>query len=372
MSFACGHAQAGHWGLAVRSCLEQVVPAVASHANVGFVYVGERFADDLPSVLTFLRETSRIQDWVGAVVPGIVAQGKEMRGGDAMAVMVGRLPAGSFRPFSSADLAAFSVRMAPWIRQHGASMALVHGNPRDAAIPQMIATAADGAGFLAGGLVSATEQASQVAGSIDSGALSGLLLGQGARVVTGLSQGCSPLGGEHMITEAWDAALMSLDYRPAIDVLKDEAGELIARDLKRAAGYIHVALPVQGSDTGDYQVRSLLGIDPRNGWLVVGDQLQLGRRLMFVRRDPQTAKADLTRMLESVVRRLDGRKALAAHYVTCTARGEQMFGEAGLEAAMVQDALGPDVPLIGFFANGEISGERLYTYTAILTVLAEG
>jgi small ligand-binding sensory domain FIST len=370
MTFACAHAQADHWGLAAKACLNGVVAAIPG-ANLGILYAGERFAGDLASVLTFLRETTRIAAWVGAVVPGLVAGGSELRRGDAMAVMVGRLPPDSFRPFTGADLAAFSIRLAPWLKRNGATLALVHGNPREAHLPASLLAAADGIGFLAGGLISAGEGPAQVAGDVIGGALSGLLLGRGIGAVTGLSQGCSPLGGEHLVTEAWDAALMSLDGRPAIEVLKDEAGELIARDLRRAAGYIHIGLPVAGSDTGDYQVRSLLGIDPRHGWLVVGDQLEMGRRLLFVRRDPQTAKADLTRMLTDVIRRLDGRRPLAAHYVTCTARGEHMFGAAGIEAAMVQEALGAEVPLIGFFANGEISGERLYGYTGILTVLTE-
>ncbi|OAN45113.1 FIST signal transduction protein [Magnetospirillum moscoviense] len=368
MSFACGAARSDHWGLAAKACLEGVGLAVAG-ANLGIVYVAERFAPDLSSVLTFLRETTRINAWVGAAVPGVVAGDAELRGGDAMAVMVGRLPEDSFLPFTNADLAAFSIRMAPWLKRQGATLAMVHANPREAALPASLVAAADGIGFLTGGLVGAAEERAQVAGQVVGGALSGLVLGAKVQAVTGLTQGCAPLGGQHLVTEAWDAALMSLDGRPAIEVLKEEAGELIARDLKRAAGYIHVALPVAGSDRGDYQVRSLLGIDPRNGWLVVGDELRLGSRLMFVRRDPQTARADLARMLADVTRRLDRRRPLAAHYVTCTGRGEAMFGAAGIEAAMVQQALGPDVPLIGYFANGEISGERLYGYTGVLTVL---
>ena len=34
---------------------------------------------------------------------------------------------------------------------------------------------------------------------------------------------------------------------------------------------------------------------------------------------------------------------------------------------MIRDVLG-DFPLIGFYANGEISNARLYTYTGVLTL----
>ena len=38
------------------------------------------------------------------------------------------------------------------------------------------------------------------------------------------------------------------------------------------------------------------------------------------------------------------------------------------EAQVVQEAIGPDVPLIGIYANGEISNNRLYGYTGVLTL----
>ena len=44
-----------------------------------------------------------------------------------------------------------------------------------------------------------------------------------------------------------------------------------------------------------------------------------------------------------------------------------MFGEVGRELAIVREELG-DVPLVGFFGNGEISFDRLYAYTGVLTL----
>jgi small ligand-binding sensory domain FIST len=44
-----------------------------------------------------------------------------------------------------------------------------------------------------------------------------------------------------------------------------------------------------------------------------------------------------------------------------------MFGSRGAELTLVRQALG-EVPLVGFFCNGEISRDRLYGYTGVLTV----
>ena len=44
-----------------------------------------------------------------------------------------------------------------------------------------------------------------------------------------------------------------------------------------------------------------------------------------------------------------------------------MFGSRGAELQVIRCALG-EVPLVGFFCNGEISRDRLYGYTGVLTL----
>ena len=91
---------------------------------------------------------------------------------------------------------------------------------------------------------------------------------------------------------------------------------------------------------------------------------------MFVRRDAEAAAKDLGRMLDDVTRRMGG-PPKAALYVSCVARGSNLFGPNSEEAKTVRAALGEDAPLIGFFANGEISKNRLYGYTGVLTVFSD-
>jgi len=109
-----------------------------------------------------------------------------------------------------------------------------------------------------------------------------------------------------------------------------------------------------------------LGIDPGRGWLAIGGQVGPGERVMFVERAPASAADDLKRMLERLKGRLD-RPPRGGVYVSCIARGPNMFGEAGGETGLIRSVLG-DVPLVGFYANGEISFNRLYAYTGVLTL----
>ena len=51
----------------------------------------------------------------------------------------------------------------------------------------------------------------------------------------------------------------------------------LARDLNRLGGVIFAGLPIAGTDTGDYLVRNLVGIDPARGLVAIGDLVENGK-----------------------------------------------------------------------------------------------
>ena len=81
--------------------------------------------------------------------------------------------------------------------------------------------------------------------------------------------------------------------------------------------------------------------------------------------EEELAREDLTRALGELKARLIRERGqfapLGALYISCVARA----GGAEREMQLVRDTLG-DVPLAGFYANGEISNRRLYGYTGVL------
>ena len=126
------------------------------------------------------------------------------------------------------------------------------------------------------------------------------------------------------------------------------------------------ALPIPGSDTGDYLVRNLVGIDPANRLIAIGEMVQPGASVMFCKRDAGTAREDMERMLESMRKGLYTRPRGGIYY-SCLGRGAGLFGPDSDELKLVREGLG-DFPLVGFFCNGEISHNRLYGYTGVLTL----
>lgn len=369
--FRSAHASADSWEAAADACLERLAPLPAG-ANLGFLYATDVLGRHLPQILARLRRTTGIEHWVGTLGVGICATGREYLDRPAVAAMAGAFPPESYRLFPAVrtEVDEIGPALAGWRAAGEARFAIVHGDPRNPRTPDLIARLAAWLhdGFLVGGITSSRESYFQVAGRPTEGGVSGVVLSDRVRVTTGLTQGCSPLGPVRRVTECRDNVIVTIDDRPALEALKEDVGEVLARDLSRAAGYIFAGLPIRGSDTGDYLVRNLLGIDPRNKLVAIGERLSPGDPILFCRRDVDTAYADLRRMLHGIKERLAGEPKGAVYY-SCLGRGPYMFGGDSRELGTIREELG-DVPLVGFFANGEISHNRLYGYTGVLAVFS--
>jgi len=381
--FAVAHAAAlagapADWGRLALDCATQLGPA-AQAAGLGFIYATDALAPHLPQIVALLRQSTGVKTWVGSVGLGIAAGGTEYFDRPALAVMVASWRADTWRliPNLQDDMADLGP-LRTWARgvasgpMSAPPLGIVHADPRNPQLPKLVADLADAvSGFLVGGLASSRGPLDQVAGQVVHGGVSGVLLAPSIAVTTGLSQGCSPIGPVRRVTAGRQNVLLEIDGRPALDVFKEDIGEVLARQLQarqmqNIAGYIHAAFPVSGADTGDYLVRNLVGIDPERGWLAVGEHVGVGDRVLFVRRDRAAAEEDLVRMVQRVKRGTSGAPK-AGLYFSCIARGPNMFGPDSAELKILRRELG-DFPLVGMFCNGEISNNRLYGYTGVLTL----
>jgi small ligand-binding sensory domain FIST len=363
-------AAAGPWkgwhDLASR-CLARLGPGETA-GSLGILYVSEPLAADLPAIREHLAARTGVADWVGAVAPAICGGGSEYFDGPAMALMICTLPAASVHIVRGEPGDADA--LAAWATAHRPSLGIVHADPRSPALLSLAPELAAASGaFLVGGLTSAVP-GNQIAGAVTEGGLSGALFAGDVAVVTGLTQGCSPIGPVRTVTAMNGDAIAEFDGRRALDAFREDIGEVLARDLRRVAGYIHGAVPVAGSDTGDYLVRNLAALDPGEGTVTLAARLGEGDRVMFVRRDANSAVEDMQRMLGTLRRRIGARAVRGGVYHSCIARGPNQFGPGAREMTAVRETFG-DIPLVGFFGNGEISHDRLYSYTGVLTLFTD-
>jgi len=374
VGFRVVHGAGSSWQEILSGALAALGPR-RQDENMGFLYATDYLAPHLGEILASLRAETGIKDWIGTAGIGIGAQSeggspREYYDQPALALMVGALPADSFRVFEPVHggLGPFRDQNGAWLARTHPLLGMVHADPRNPLSPSILEELAEATGsFLVGGFTSSRGGSfPQVASGVVEGGISGAFFAGKLSVATGLTQGCAPIGPVHEVTEAEGNIVKTIDGRPAFEVFGKEIGEVLSRNPERIAGYIHVALPIAGSDQNDYLVRNLVGIDRQKGWLAIGDNVEAGRRLLFVRRDREAAERDLRQMLE----KLRGRAGTAIKggvYFACVARGANLFGTDSQEMAILADALGP-VPLVSFLANGEICHNRLYGYTGVLAL----
>jgi small ligand-binding sensory domain FIST len=371
--FRYAHAGARRWQDAAQSCLDVIAP-VPPDANLGFLYFSDHYAAHAGALLECMKQETGVEDWVGTVGMGVIATATEYLDEPALAVMIGSFPDASYQVFSGRQRpprqGSRTARGAL-----AAHFAVVHGDPNTADIPELIDDMSRkvDSGFLVGGLSSSRTRTVQIANEVLEGGLSGVIFSSEIAVATRLTQGCSPLRHpadrtpvQHRVTEAEGNIIVSLDHRPALDVFCEDIGEALARDLNRAARQVLVGLPVAGSDIGDYLARNVVGIDPKNRLLAIGASVEDDMPIMFCRRDGNAAKEDLTRVLKSLRGELRGAPKGGLYY-SCIGRGANLFGEKSRELEMIRGELG-EFPMVGFFCNGEISHDRLYGYTGVLTL----
>ncbi len=370
--FQIAHSAHDNWALAVQACTESLAEPVGRNSDqpaLGFVYVTDYLADDYQNILTYLIDNTGIDHWVGTVGMGICAGGEEYFDRPGLAIMTMTLPEQAYHivPTIKESSDALPQSMQEWNTKTTPLFGIVHGDGNNPKIITMIEEFTRSSGsFVVGGLTASRRTSYQVADKLTGGGLSGVLFAPTLEVSTDLSQGCSPIGESHIVSDCVDNVIVGIDGERALDVFKKDIGEVLARDLNRIAGYIHAAFPIEGSDTGDYLVRNLVGIDPAQGWLAVGGAIQPGERILFVRRDPKSAEEDLISMLRKLKDRLPSEPKGGVYY-SCVARDPNMFGEEGREIKIIHDMLG-NFPLIGLYANGEISNNRLYGYTGVIAL----
>lgn len=368
--FPMAHASGADWRELCADCLDQL-GGLPGTANLGFLYVTSPLVADLDELLIELRQATGITHWVGSAALGISCTGQEYYDTAAMVLMVGEFPTDAFRllPNLYSSLEPLTDTCRSWYRQHRYHTGILHADPRNPSFNSLFTQLiheVPGVRFV-GGFSSAGEGGyCQVADTCAEGSVSGVLFGPGVRLTSGLTQGCSPLGPRHRITGCERNIIRELDERPALAVLYEDIGEILARDPRRIAGFIFAGL--SSGEDDDYRVRNLLGLDLRHQLIAIGEPVRTGQRLLFCRRDGNSARNDLVRMVRELRRQLPG-AARGGLYYSCVGRGRHLFGEHSQELRLIRAELG-DIPLVGFFANGEISNNRLYGYTGVLTLFS--
>ena len=173
--------------------------------------------------------------------------------------------------------------------------------------------------------------------------------------------GLERLAGDHRITAAEGQVIHEIDGRPALEVLKAVAGDILGRKPEQIPKFLFAAFPVSHADPGDFLARRINGMGAHSGAISVEDEVLPGMPLAFARRNGAYAKSRLEAGIAHALERF-GAAPAGALYLHDQRRADD-FREG--EVPLVRGLLG-QTPLIAGQVQGLVSHNRYYTFASQL------
>lgn len=397
--FASACAAGTDWRDTSKNVLEKLdeIRTQGDDFNFGFLYISDHLAEDANSILTLFKSVLKIDHWIGSVGMGVLGCGQSFVDQPAVSAMIGRFDKDSFCVFPAEGDDQSAV--ADWLENNVPMLGIVHGDPMAEEDPQQVLQDLGDStnSFLIGGLSSSRHAHYQIADELYENSVSGAFFTDSLQVSTTLSQGCHAIAEAHTITKTDQNVILELDNKPALDVLQDDLRARYAKkhdvDIKSLTlnmsdvetsdhipaefralfqGDIHAAFPFSQSDQNDYMVRSLTGVYAEERSISVAEQVDVGMQILFSERDAKSVVTDLSQALVALQKRVTAERGSftpkAALYISCVARGfSQDPTTEENETDLIYDIFGA-VPMVGFYAGGEISNSRLYGYTGVIAL----
>lgn len=307
---------------------------------------------------------------IGCTGESIVGPTVEVEGGPALALWAGILPRTELRPFAvevgQTEQGALVFSRLPEVTDRSRASVLLFGDPFAFPASQYLeAVNAELPGVeCIGGMASGGTGPGQnliftERGLVEAGAVGVAIEGE-VEVRAIVSQGCRPVGKPWVITACKDHFVLKLGAKKAIEALMETMSSLseAERELFSRQPFLGLAIDPRKSSfsRGDFLVRGLMGVDPQQGAVAVGDNsIRVGMTVQFLARDAQTAGEDLLHLMKERGAARPGKaESQGAMLFSCNGRGQRMFGSANHDIGCVQSAFENPVPAAGFFAAGEI------------------
>jgi small ligand-binding sensory domain FIST len=404
---------------AVDEAIAKVQSQLRGTGDLAIVFISSSFASDVARLMPLLQEKLAVPNLIGCIGGGIVGMPspddvQEVEHNVALSLTVATLPGVTITPFylDGGNLPDLDASPQTWVDCVGV-------DPQtDPDVIILSDPMADGITDLLAGLDFAYPQATKVGGlaSADNGVTAGSLLLKsesypGGRYREGtigvalsgnirlgsiVAQGCRPIGEPFHVSRGERNIITAIQGQdPKTGEMVEEAPLTMLRALiptlsepdqilAQSALFVGIAsdefkLTLQ---PGDFLIRNLLGVDPRQGAIAIGDRVRPGQRLQFHLRDAQTSADDLRLLLQRYVSTpppLDPPAtttptAIGALIFSCLGRGENLYQVANFDSDLFRNFF-PTVPLGGFFCNGEIGqvGNQTYLhgYTSVLAIIHE-
>jgi len=373
---------------AVEEVSHRVRDQLGATPDLAMLFVSHHHGPDFDSLLGQLYERLQPRHLLGCTGESIVGVRREVEEQPAISLWATKMPEVDVRAMhidfkATKEGGSFTDWPGDWPEKWPAGAALfLLGEPYSFPADGLLASLAEdhpGVPVL-GGMASGAHQPGRNRvflnhKSYNSGAVAALVAGN-VHVRAVVSQGCRPIGRSMIVTKSDANVILEMAGKPPLAQLQEMYDSLTPEEQQLINQGLHVGRVIneyQDKFTrGDFLIRNCVGADRRTGAIAVGDYLKRGQTVQFHIRDAASADDDLRELLATA--RQGGKPPQGALLFTCNGRGTRLFSEASHDAGVVGELMG-DVPLAGFFAQGEIGpvgGQNfLHGFTACVALFSE-
>jgi small ligand-binding sensory domain FIST len=372
---------------AVVEVAESLRHEIGTNASLGFLFLTQEWRPHLEDTLELIRLHGHVPQLVGCSGWGVIGSRREIEQEPGFSLILFSLPSESFAVVQiSESQMEESDGAAYWHAATGLSPQEVTSwvalaNPYFGGVESWLdewGTAYPNTPTL-GGLASSTNSEIFLIkdGEVSAAPVLAIALKRGLLVRSLVSQGCRPIGEPSPITKAEENLILEIGNLPAYQALEAAFLSIPAEQRVAVRNNLFLGLAIseyiEDFKQGDFLIRNILGADPQAGALAVGAHPRIGQTVQFQLRDSKSAREDLVQASERVKAGLSGPVGILLF--SCAGRGKGMFGTSDHDAETLANILG-DLPMAGFFCNGEIGpvgGKAfLHGYTASAAVLCAG
>ncbi|NJK50893.1 hypothetical protein HC931_24770 [Candidatus Gracilibacteria bacterium] len=402
---------------AITEVVERIQQSLSGNPDLGILFVSSAYATDFPRVIPLLLEKLSIPVLIGCGGGGIIGMSDcdravEIETNPALSLSVAQLPGVEINPFYLSAEALPDLDSPPqtWVELVGVSP---QNTPKFILLSDPFASKVND---LLEGLDFAYPGSTTVGGLASAGMMGvpsalfyhaphhsgqslyregtvGVALSGNLVLETIVAQGCRPIGNLYQISGGDRNVILGLSEienggesievskaRPPLEVLRDVLETLNEKDKELAQHSLFIGIARDEFKSqlgqGDFLIRNLLGVDPKQGAMAVGDRIRPGQRVQFHLRDSHTSGEDLELLLEAYQQQQKNNTSSAAGALlfSCLGRGETLYGLPNFDSGLFQRYLNK-IPLGGFFCNGEIGpvGNRtfLHGYTSAFAIFRQ-
>lgn len=393
---------------AIDEVVTKIKSKLTTNPDIGIVFISSAFASDYPRLMPILLEKLPLPCVIGCGGGGIVGmkndyQPKEVEGYPALSLTVASLPDVEINPFyvTSQDLPDLDSPPNQWWDMIGVSMEkqpsfILLSDSFSTKINELL----EGLDFAypntikLGGLASASTM------GVGSGLFYfdgedsdeyffsqgtvGVALSGNIKVDSIVAQGCRPIGDIFQVTQGERNIIIEMTDNVGntdnpLKLLRQLIAQLSPEDQELAQYALFIG--IVGDEfklqlkPGDFLIRNLVGVDPKYGAIAVGDKIRTGQRVRFHLRDAKASADDLETLLTNYCNeKSDTASSVGALMFSCMGRGEGLYGKPNFDSQLFLDYV-TDIPLAGFFCNGEIgqvgSTTFLHGYTSVFGIFSQ-